>query len=59
MPTYETFKYCGHPGCKNVATCECNCNAIHPDEDPVVPEKSQYVHPKFLCDKHVELYEEE
>lgn len=64
MPTYERYKYCGVPGCKNVAQHECVCGEHHPDE---VKHWSQYAakpekvadHYKFLCRTCHEKQEEE
>ena len=58
--TYERWKYCGHPDCKNVANYECDCSYTHPEEwrkKAYFPKKEWLAdHYKFVCEKH---YEEE
>jgi len=59
-PTYEKWKYCGHPECKRIATYECDCGYCHPEEwrrMAYFPKKERLAdHYKWVCGDH--YYEE-
>ena len=68
MANYESWKYCGHilengKKCGVTADYSCEKSCKHTDEDYsgwATPPKKEDMsdHPKFLCNEHVEIYED-
>lgn len=65
MPTYETFKYCGHvtpagEKCEATAVAECRCSETHVgDDDGWAVKADKYAnHPRFVCVVHRAVHED-
>ena len=64
MPTYESSKYCGHVDCKTKNRCddiayhECSCGDTHPDDSWAKRAEEVANHPRFVCRKHIEFYDD-